>query len=58
MTKTLESVQARLAKVHTPESAACELEYLEYVERNGGKTCPVDKTALANIATKGDWNIT
>lgn len=54
--KTLESVQANLEKMHTPESAMSEFEYLEYLERNGQKVCQIEKVALANIAQNCDWN--
>jgi hypothetical protein len=53
--KTLEE---NLRKVFSPIAAMAELEYLEYVERNGQKVCPFEKQALANIAQDGDWNQT
>jgi hypothetical protein len=56
MTKTQESVQDKIARIHTPESAFAELEYLEYIERNGEKVCQFEKVALANIANLSPWN--
>ena len=55
--KTQESVQNALAKIHTPESAFAELEYLEYTEQKGGSVCKFEKIALANIAKGGNWNL-
>ena len=54
--KTLESVQEQLEKVHSPESAMAEFEYLEYLERQGEKVCQLEKVALANIAQDSFWN--
>lgn len=56
--KTQESVQSKMNEIHTPESAFAELEYLEYLEYNGKKACQFEKTALANIANSGNWNLT
>ena len=41
--KTLESVQKHLAKIHTPESALAQLEYLEYLEFRGERVCQIEK---------------
>ena len=54
--KTLESVQKHLAKIHTPESAIAQLEYLEYLEFRGERVCQIEKVALANLAQNCDWN--
>ena len=56
--KTQESVQSKMSEIHTPESAFAELEFLEYLEYNGDTVCQFEKTALANIANNGNWNIT
>lgn len=56
--KTQESVQSKMNEIHTPESAFAELEFLEYIERNGDRVCQFEKTALANIANNGGWNMT
>ena len=56
--KTLESVQKHLEKIHTPDSALAELEYLEYLEFQGKTVCQFEKVAFANIAQNGNWNLT
>lgn len=57
MTKCLESIQKNLRAIHSPVSAMAELEYLEYLERQGEGVCQFEKKALANIANEGDWNL-
>jgi hypothetical protein len=54
----MSDLEKALRKIHTPESAMAELEYLEYNERQGVKVCQYEKRAFANIAQGGGWNKT
>lgn len=53
--KIVDSLTAKFAKTYSPETAMAELEYLVYLEHQGQKVCQIEKTALANIASRGDW---
>ncbi|MGB1305749.1 hypothetical protein [Pseudoalteromonas marina] len=56
--KIIDSLTAEFEKTYSPEAAMAEFEYLEYLERQGQKVCQIEKAALGNIASLGDWNRT
>jgi hypothetical protein len=55
---TVKETEEKFSKVFTPTQAMAEFEYLEYLEAHGQNVCQIEKKALANIAAKGDWNVT
>jgi hypothetical protein len=55
VTQLVAEIEENLRKIHSPESARAELEYIEYLERCRDKVCIYEKQALANIANEGDW---